>query len=445
MIVKKGILFFFFCSYILVAQARIDSLNLQHSKEEQFQNQFYEGLKQKGIENYNEAITAFTRCAELFPERAVVFYELGDLFLKTKSYNRSENYLQKAVKLDPKQFWYKEKLYQLYVNSQDYNKAIQALKPLLHKNRDYEEDLINLYTETGRYEEALVQIEYLDKRYGYNSNRDQTRVEIYKRTKNVKSHLTFLKQRLKIDPNSPKNFLNLIYTLSQYNLKNEAFLTAKQFLSTHPKSHIAHVALYKFYLDDRQYDNAISSMKIVTASNILEPYLKLKVLQDFIQFVKDNPKYEAVLLEIQPAESLDVSNRSNIDWAEFYLQQNKIDKAIEYFEKSIQDSPNNLMAIKTLAQLYFKIKQFNRAASFSEEQLDFHPTQIELYLIYGQSKLALNLPQDAIARLEIGLDFIFEESEISLSYYELMADIYTKLNNINKAKSFTNKVKALKR
>ena len=142
MIVKKGILFFFFCSYILVAQARIDSLNLQQSKEEQFQNQFYEGLKQKGIENYNEAITAFTRCAELFPERAVVFYELGDLFLKTKSYNRSENYLQKAVKLDPKQFWYKEKLYQLYVNSQDYNKAIQALKPLLHKNRDYEEDLI---------------------------------------------------------------------------------------------------------------------------------------------------------------------------------------------------------------------------------------------------------------------------------------------------------------
>ena len=53
--------------------------------------------------------------------------------------------------------------------------------------------------------------------------------------------------------------------------------------------------------------------------------------------------------------------------------------------------------------------------------------------------------EDAIARLEIGLDFIFEESEISLSYYELMADIYTKLNNINKAKSFTNKVKALKR
>ena len=445
MIVKKGILFFFFCSYILVAQSSNDSLNLQQSKQEQFQDQFYEGLKQKGIENYNKAITAFTQCAELFPERAVVFYELGDLFLKTKSYNRSESYLQKAIELDPKQFWYKEKLYQLYVNSKDYNKAIEALKPLLHKDRDYEKDLINLYTETGRYEEALVQIEYLDKRYGYNSNRDQTRVEIYKLTKNVKSHLNFLKQRLKTDPNSSKNFLNLIYTLSQYNLKNEAFLTAKQFLSTHPKSHIAHVALYKFYLDAKQYDNAISSMKIVTASNILEPYMKLKVLQDFMQFVKDNPKYEDILLEIQPTESLDVSNRSNIEWAEFYLQQNKIDKAIEFFEKSIKDSPNKLMAIKTLAQLYVKTKQFNRAASFSEKQLDFHPTQIELYLIYGQSKLALNLPQDAVERLEMGLDFIFEDSDMSLSYYELMVDIYTKLNNIKKAESFTNKVKALKR
>ena len=63
--------------------------------------------------------------------------------------------------------------------------------------------------------------------------------------------------------------MTLIYTLSQYNLKDEAFSAAKLFLKTHPKSHIAHVALYKFYLDAKAYDKAIASMKIVTAMPVI--------------------------------------------------------------------------------------------------------------------------------------------------------------------------------
>jgi hypothetical protein len=41
------------------------------------------------------------------------------------------------------------------------------------------------------------------------------------------------------------------------------------------------------------------------------------------------------------------------------------------------------------------------------------------------------------------MDYIFEENETVKAYYILMADLYTKNNNIAKAKTFANKAKAI--
>lgn len=447
MINMRFILLFFFGFFIgpdSTAQIENDSLPfIKPPLEIQFQNYFYEGLKQKGIDKYNKAIDAFVKCAELFPERAVIFYELGDLYFITKSYQRSESNLKRAIDLEANNFWFKEKLYHLYVRQNNYNKAIEIVKSLLYKNKDYEEDLVNLYFSAGQFDEAIAQIEVMDKRYGYQEKRDQTRIEIYKRTQNQKEHIKFLKNRLKESPDNEQNFLNLIFTLSQYNLKEDAFSSAKAFLKKHPKSHIAHVALYKFYLDAEDYKNAISSMKIVTSSNVLEPYLKVKVLSDFIRFVQKNPEYKEILLEVQPAESLDTSSRSNLEWGQYFLEQNKLDKALEFYEKVLEETPENLAVIKTVAKLYLQTKQYNQAVDFTTDQLELFPTQLELYLVYGTSQIALKEWDQALEMLKIGLDYIFEDNEAAVQYYNLLAELYKNQNNIKKSKAFSDKAKSM--
>jgi len=448
MINMRFILLFFFGFFMgLNSTAQIENDSLPKSitppLEIQFQNYFYEGLKQKGIDNYNKAIDAFVKCAELFPERAVIFYELGDLYFKTKSYQRSESNLKRAIDLEANNFWFKEKLYHLYVHQNNYNKAIETVKSLLYKDKDYEEDLVNLYASAGQYDEAIAQIEILDKRYGYQEKRDQTRIEIYKRTQNQKGHIKFLKNRLKESPENEQNFLNLIFTLSEYNLKEDAFSTAKSFLKNHPKSHIAHVALYKFYMDAEDYNNAISSMKIVTSSNVLEPYLKVKVLSDFMRFVQKNPEYKEILLEVQPAESLDTSSRSNLEWGQYFLEQNKLDKALEFYEKVLEETPENLAVIKTVAKLYLKTKQYNKAVDFTTDQLELFPTQLELYLVYGTSQMALKEWNQALEMLEIGLDYIFEDNEVAVQYFNLLAELYKNQNNIKKSMAFSDKAKSM--
>ena len=102
-----------------------------------------------------------------------------------------------------------------------------------------------------------------------------------------------------------------------------------------------------------------------------------------------------------------------------------------------------LALIQTIANLYLETKQHERAIDFTLKQLEFFPTQIALYLVYGRAQFHLQRWDAALEWLEIGLDYIFEDNETAKAYYILMADLYTKKNNIAKAKTFANKAKAI--
>lgn len=431
-------------AHLLSAQIKHDSISNLISADEEFQINFYDALKQKGIENFNKAIKKLNDCKELFPNRAVIYYELGNIYFKIKKYSDSERNLRKAISLDNKNFWYRDKLYNLYLEQNNFDKAIEELLPILNYNRHYEENLSYLYTNTGRYNEALSHIQFMDDHYGYNLNRDQLRIKIYKQTSDQGSHIEFLKQRLDSNSEDSNNFINLIYALSEYGLEKEAYNTALSFLDLYPKSHIPHVALYKFYLNQKDYDGAINSMKIVTESNVLPPIMKLKVLKDFIDFVKKNPSYSDVLLSIEPSTKLINSDLNSEGWGDYFLEKKQLEKANYYYKKAFEESSQDVNIIKKLANIYLKTKQYNKALEFSFKHLELFPTQIELYLIYGKSQFYLQNWADAIEVMEQGSDYIFEDNNISLEYYELMFDLYNKNNNSEKAKEISDMIQLLK-
>ena len=449
MIYPKALVLFFCGVYLnttVYAQIEHDSLmDLGGlNKELKFQDNFYEALKQKGIENFEKAISALEHCLEIYPNSAVVYYELGNVYLKAENYKESEKNLKKAINLDNENFWFKDKLYQLYLVQDNFDKAIEALLPILGNKQDYAEDLSYLYSQAGRYSEALAHIQTMDERFGYNSQRERLRIKIYKQTLDRKAHIKFLKHRLEVAPKNSDYFINLIYTLSEYGLESEAFMTAKMFLRSNPESHIAHAALYKFYLKEMDYDNAINSMKIVTESNILIPSMKLKVLRDFMDFVDKNPSYSDALMSIEHSTPLVYSERNSKEWGNYYLQKNQLNKAMEFFEKAFDEYSGDINIIKGLANLYLKTKQHQKALEFSLRQLELFPTQIELYLICGKSYFYFQNWKDALTIMGQGIDYIFEENQITIDYYELMYKLYVETNNLVEAERFNEIIKFLK-
>ena len=65
-------------------------------------------------------------------------------------------------------------------------------------------------------------------------------------------------------------------------------------------------------------------------------------------------------------------------------------------------------------------------------------------MIYGKSQVYLQNWADAIEVMEQGSDYIFEDNNISLEYYELMFDLYNKNKNFEKAKEISDMIQLLK-
>ena len=410
-----------------------------------FQIHFYEAIKQKALENYSKAIEELLECKDLNPEESVVFYELGTNYFKLDQFEDAESNFKKAIALNGSNFWYKESLYYLYVDTARYEQAISAVQPLLSRSSDYEQDLANLYINLGRYSEALMVLDALDESLGISPIRDRIRTEAYDLSQDEEKRIAHLNKRLLEAPETPANFLNLIVAYSNTNQKQQAFETAQAFLIQHPKSHLVHVALYKFYLDSKNYEKAIESMKIITTSSVVEPSIKVKVLNDFMQFVTDFPEYQAALVELTTDVNQKTPNRSDLELAGYYATQKDTQKAIFYFEKALEYDSNNFTIITKLAGLYLEANQFETAAAFTNKYIDFFPSQPLLYLVNGTANRQLNKLELSIEYLIMGLDYTIENNELKQNFYKELSVSYKLQGNIKESEAFTAKAVELER
>ena len=409
-----------------------------------FQETFYEALKQKSIENYDRAADGFKKCITLNKAVPVLYFELGKNYYKLKNYNEAEDALKKAVALEPDNEWFLDELYDFYARQNDLDNAIKTVKQLVSYHPDYKEDLASLYVQTKKYDEALLLLDELDEKLGTSITRDRLRNTAYKATGRKKDQIENLELRLENSPNKEANYLALIYRYSENNDIKKAFETAKELLKTNPNSQLVHLALYKFYLDDNTIDKAIASMKIVMQSTEIKADAKTKVLHDFVNFVKQNPEYEADLMEATALITQEDNEKTLLEMGQYFLSQNNKPKALEYFEKALAQDGNNFKVLNTILLIQIDLKQFKQAEAKSTEALEKYPSQPLLYLINGVALNNINQPQKAIHALEIGLDYIIDDTKMEADFYNQLSKAYTLLNNTTKAKTFSDKAQQLK-
>ena len=202
-------------SYIFLVLALISFSGISQEEEsaevyleeysDQFQEVFFEALKQKGIENYDKAINLFLECKQLDPENEAIDHELAKVHLLEKNFVPALESAIPALNAEPDNFWYlhtmveilraqgrsvsevkdripydsyelKKNLALIYYRQRNYNEALSVLKEmkdsrfrvaLSAKIRDSIEQLKNTATEKqldqpavsedplGRYKERL--------------------------------------------------------------------------------------------------------------------------------------------------------------------------------------------------------------------------------------------------------------------------------------------------
>jgi len=412
--------------------------------EDEFQEYFFEALKQKGIENYDRAVDALHKCLNLNSKLPVIYFELGKNYNKLKNFGAAEENLKKAIEMQPDNVWFLDELYDVYFQQDDIKNALKTIKQLVKYHPDYKEDLAALYVREEKYKQALDILDELDAEFGLSESRDAMRNDIYSITGNADDRIENLQQRIANNPNNEDNHLKLIYRYSQTGDQKNAYKAAKNLLKVKPDSKFVHLALYKFYLQDEKVEEAISSVKKVLTSPEINADAKTKVLKDFVAFVAKNPKYESDLIDITSLIDDNKDAQTHSDLGQYYLKAGDKVKALTNFKEALKQSPNDFKLIKDVLLLELDIKDYNAVITDSERALELYPAQPILYLVNAVANNYLDAPKKAIDNLEMGLDYLIDNPSMEADFYSQLSLAYKALNNISKSETFAKKAKALK-
>ncbi|WP_179317129.1 tetratricopeptide repeat protein [Winogradskyella undariae] len=413
--------------------------------EDEFQEHFFEALKEKGIENYDRAVIELKKCLNLSSKFPVIYFELGKNYNKLKNFGAAEENLKEAISMQPDNVWFLDELYDVYFQQDDIKNALKTIKQLVKYHPDYKEDLASLYVREEKYKQALDILDELDAEYGLSESRDGMRNDIYSITGNADDRIENLEQRIANNPNNEDNHLKLIYRYSQTGDQKKAYKAAKDLLKIKPDSKFVHLALYKFYLQDEKVDDAINSVKTVLTSPEINADAKAKVLKDFVAFVSHNPEYESDLIDITSLIDDNKDAQTHSDLGHYYLKAGDKVKALSNFKEALKQNPNDFKLIKDVLLLQLDIKDYNAVIIDSERALELYPAQPILYLVNGVAQNNSGEPKKAIDNLEMGLDFLIDNPSMEADFYSELSIAYKAINNISKSETFAKKAKALKK
>jgi tetratricopeptide (TPR) repeat protein len=121
---------------------------------DEFQENFFEALKQKGIENYDKAINSLLECKRLDPSSTAVDHELARVYLASGQSIQALEYGLAALQDEPANLWYLETLVLAAMQQGNALEIIKDRMPWTHTK--LKDNLATVFSRKNDYKAALA-------------------------------------------------------------------------------------------------------------------------------------------------------------------------------------------------------------------------------------------------------------------------------------------------
>ena len=226
---------------------------------DQFQEIFFEALKQKSIENYDRAINLFLECKQLKPDNEAIDHELAKVYLAEKNYLPALESAILALTVEPANFWY---LHTLSEIMRAQGRSVLELKDRIpYENHELKKNLVRIYYRQRNYDDALSILKEMRASEFREDLTSKIRDSIEQLKSKAAPEVTET-QNVIDDPLAPyKERLESLYNQQQFDTMEEEAASALELFPTQP---------YFYYMLGKAM---LSNNKLTQAVEILESAL----------------------------------------------------------------------------------------------------------------------------------------------------------------------------
>lgn len=310
------------------------------------------------IKAYDKAEATYLSVLKRKPQFVRVHEDLGQLYLITQQLNKAQKHFSTALSLGSSSALIHGQLGYLNLQLDGAFSAIYAYQKALTlepRNPDWQQGLLTALLESKMFPSALALLNELIKKHPKQQSFWLTKAAIELETKDFDSALISLEYSLLLGDVSQQN----LQTTVQLHLRTQSFQRAITLIDKNIKENDVPIDVIKEYL------YWLNRAKLFSESErILSRYL-----------IKTN------------TSDVDKSALS-LYRAAIYAQKNQVDKAIKYFNDALDFDNNNASALIQYAHFLMAIKQFVDAESLYLRAQAFESTNLAAML--GRAQIYIN-------------------------------------------------------
>ena len=404
---------------------------LSYEQRRKFDYFFLEAVRMKQKGEYDAAFELYTHCLDIYPESPAVLYEISQFYLFLGQEKKSEEALKKAVRLDDKNFWYKQTLAAFYQNKRDWPKAIAVyedmatlfptkLEPLL--------SLVSLYGQTKSYEDVVKTLDRLELLDGKSEQLSMEKFRTYLALDNLEKAFEEVRSLVEEYPYEMRYRTILGDLYLGNNKPDEAYATYQEILKETPGYAPALLSLTNYYQkmgNDSLYRQSLDSILL---NNYVETDTKMEIMRQLIvrneQTTRDSTEIISLFKEIvkRPQPNADLP----MLFAQYLYSKNMQKESIPVFNQVLTLDPENKPARMLLLSYAISENNPDEIIKVTIPALQYHPEVLEFYYYLGLAYYQKKEQDKALAVFVRGERQINDKIEkpMASDYYSILGDLY---------------------
>lgn len=413
---------------------------LPEEQQRRFDYYFYEGLRLKEEGLFEQALDSLLLSYSIDSLDAGLLAEMALMQASLNKNPESVQTMQKALELDPDNWWFSMQLFRLYIHNKRNEEALK-LAEQLHKKYPLKEEvyslLIPMYQQSERFAEALTMYDQLETITGINER------------------ISFDKMRLQLLLNQPRKATAEIDKLIQkypYEnrfrvLKGDFLMQLKQpekalalymeVLADEPQNPHAQISMSEYYYSKGDAARSLEYVVEALKNNQLEIEVKIDILGQHIEnLLKSERKLEdteglfKLLIENYPRDE-----RVHEYYAAYLQHQKREADALEVYESILAINPKKETVWFGILQLHFSNKEYEKVIEIADRAIEALDNKLRAYYYKAITYDLAEQPEKAIETHMQALP-LFKEGEQPLlrsDFYSHLAELYNKLGRREEA------------
>jgi tetratricopeptide (TPR) repeat protein len=395
-------------------------------------NLFYAAIREKTVENNNQAIDLFNKILVLDPSNDASLYELANIKKRQNKYTEAQPLLEKAVTVKPDNEWYWASLADVYEKSNDVGKLENVFTELIRLNPDrvdYYYDKASAYFIMNKFDEALAVYDQVEKITGPNDDLVLNRQKIYLKQNKVDKATAGLEQMIAANPTQIKYYLLLAEIYTSNKATDKAFKILDKAKAIDPNNALVHLALADIYRDKKDTDASYKELQAAFGNPDLNIDQKIRIVMGYFPKFADPATRNGALTsalelcrliaEIHPNEA-----KAHALYGDVLVQNEKYNEAKTEYEKSIALNGQIYETREQLVRIELSNNDIDGVIRDGELALSFFPNQGWMNYFVGAAWLQKKEYKKALSYLKNAAALEFQDKDLLSMTYSQLGDCY---------------------